>query len=145
MYWSMISFLLLQIVGLLLPNPTFKATIFWQWVNQSHNACVNYANRNATKVNFMPRKVWNFQSTHKWKICTSYFYRQTWPMLNRKFHVPSHALESTPTLLFTCATLIMQCSCVLYTYIYTQHFFQNVTKLNMVSIVSRPRCKLAFL
>lgn len=37
------------IVGLLLPNPTFKATIFWQWVNQSHNACVNYANRNATK------------------------------------------------------------------------------------------------
>ncbi|XP_013405908.1 sideroflexin-5 [Lingula anatina] len=37
------------VVGLLLPNPTIKATIFWQWLNQSHNACVNYSNRNATK------------------------------------------------------------------------------------------------
>ena len=39
-----------QVVGLLLPNPTIGATIFWQWLNQSHNACVNYANKNATKV-----------------------------------------------------------------------------------------------
>ncbi|ELU04160.1 hypothetical protein CAPTEDRAFT_167738 [Capitella teleta] len=37
------------VTGLLLPNPTFKSTIFWQWLNQSHNACVNYSNRNASK------------------------------------------------------------------------------------------------
>jgi tricarboxylate carrier len=37
------------VAGLLLPNPTLLQTVFWQWLNQSHNACVNYANRNATK------------------------------------------------------------------------------------------------
>ncbi|XP_062578380.1 sideroflexin-5-like [Saccostrea cucullata] len=37
-----------MVVGLLLPNQTIASTIFWQWINQSHNACVNYANRNAT-------------------------------------------------------------------------------------------------
>ncbi|KAF3838668.1 hypothetical protein F7725_010436 [Dissostichus mawsoni] len=39
-----------QVIGLLLPNQTVVSTIIWQWLNQSHNACVNYANRNATKV-----------------------------------------------------------------------------------------------
>ncbi|KAJ8262382.1 hypothetical protein GJAV_G00165810 [Gymnothorax javanicus] len=37
------------VVGLLLPNQTLGSTVFWQWLNQSHNACVNFANRNATK------------------------------------------------------------------------------------------------
>ncbi|XP_073729192.1 sideroflexin-5a isoform X3 [Misgurnus anguillicaudatus] len=37
------------VVGLLLPNQTLASTIFWQGLNQSHNACVNYCNRNASK------------------------------------------------------------------------------------------------
>lgn len=37
------------VVGLLLPGQTLVTTLFWQWLNQSHNACVNFANRNATK------------------------------------------------------------------------------------------------
>uniref|UniRef100_A0A8C6T8Y8 Sideroflexin 5a n=1 Tax=Neogobius melanostomus TaxID=47308 RepID=A0A8C6T8Y8_9GOBI len=39
------------VVGLLLPNQTLVSTIFWQWLNQSHNACVNYSNRNASQPN----------------------------------------------------------------------------------------------
>ncbi|KAK7110024.1 sideroflexin-5-like [Littorina saxatilis] len=39
----------IPVVGMLLPNPTLRGIIFWQWVNQSHNACVNFANRNASK------------------------------------------------------------------------------------------------
>ncbi|XP_055327281.1 sideroflexin-5-like [Paramacrobiotus metropolitanus] len=37
------------VAGLLLPNPSLGSIIFWQWLNQSHNACVNYCNRNATR------------------------------------------------------------------------------------------------
>ncbi|CAK6965710.1 sideroflexin-5a [Scomber scombrus] len=37
------------VVGLLLPNQTLMSTVFWQWLNQSHNACVNFSNRNASK------------------------------------------------------------------------------------------------
>eukprot|EP00057_Strongylocentrotus_purpuratus_P010135 XP_011664609.1 PREDICTED: LOW QUALITY PROTEIN: sideroflexin-5-like [Strongylocentrotus purpuratus] len=37
------------VVGLLLPNQTIVSSVFWQWINQSHNAGVNYANRNANK------------------------------------------------------------------------------------------------
>jgi hypothetical protein len=39
----------ITVIGLLLPNQTIKQIIFWQWLNQSHNAAVNYSNRNATK------------------------------------------------------------------------------------------------
>ncbi|XP_026080708.1 sideroflexin-5-like [Carassius auratus] len=37
------------VVGLFLPNQTFASTIFRQGLNQSHNACVNYCNRNASQ------------------------------------------------------------------------------------------------
>ena len=35
---------LLVIAGLLLPNPSVKSIVFWQWVNQSLNVGVNWAN-----------------------------------------------------------------------------------------------------
>ena len=36
------------VVGMLLPNQTLATTLFWQWLNQTHNALVNYSNRNAS-------------------------------------------------------------------------------------------------
>lgn len=35
--------------GLLIRNPSVFKVVLWQFANQSHNACVNYANRNASK------------------------------------------------------------------------------------------------
>ena len=43
----------MQVIGLLLPNQSFQQIIFWQWINQSHNACVIYVNRNAFKVSHL--------------------------------------------------------------------------------------------
>lgn len=34
--------------GLIVAKPTFFNTVFWQWVNQTYNAGLNYGNRNAT-------------------------------------------------------------------------------------------------
>lgn len=33
------------VVGMLLPNPSLPTTLFFQWLNQTHNALVNYYNR----------------------------------------------------------------------------------------------------
>lgn len=41
------------VAGMLMKNPTTAQIVFWQWINQSHNACVNFANRNATKPTSM--------------------------------------------------------------------------------------------
>ena len=35
-------------MGMVLPHKTLAATIFWLWLNQTHNALVNYSNRNAS-------------------------------------------------------------------------------------------------
>ncbi|CAG01254.1 unnamed protein product [Tetraodon nigroviridis] len=37
------------VVGLLLPNQSLLSAVFWQALNQSHNACFNYCNRNASQ------------------------------------------------------------------------------------------------
>ncbi|KJH51975.1 tricarboxylate carrier [Dictyocaulus viviparus] len=44
----------ITVTGMLLPNPSWPTLLFWQWMNQSHNACVNYANRNATQPQPFP-------------------------------------------------------------------------------------------
>uniref|UniRef100_A0A8R1XQE7 Sidoreflexin n=2 Tax=Onchocerca TaxID=6281 RepID=A0A8R1XQE7_ONCVO len=39
----------ITLTGMLLPNPSWLSILFWQWLNQTHNALVNYSNRNATQ------------------------------------------------------------------------------------------------
>merc|ERR1711974_399662 len=36
------------ILGMLYPWSSALMPLFWQWLNQTHNACVNYSNRNAS-------------------------------------------------------------------------------------------------
>mmetsp|Transcript_7907 Transcript_7907/g.10032 ORF Transcript_7907/g.10032 Transcript_7907/m.10032 type:complete len:231 (+) Transcript_7907:75-767(+) len=36
------------VVGMLVAGSSPAQNLFWQWMNQTHNACVNYCNRNAT-------------------------------------------------------------------------------------------------
>lgn len=39
---------LMVAAGMLMPNPTVKSIMFWQWANQSVNVAFNYANANKT-------------------------------------------------------------------------------------------------
>ena len=38
------------VFGLVCTQPTLFNVIFWQWINQTYNACWNYSNRNATST-----------------------------------------------------------------------------------------------
>ncbi|RUS13935.1 Tricarboxylate/iron carrier, partial [Endogone sp. FLAS-F59071] len=44
------------VAGMLMPNPSMKSIIFWQWANQSINVAINYSNANKTTI-------MNFQET----------------------------------------------------------------------------------
>ncbi|KAG0216172.1 Tricarboxylate/iron carrier [Mortierella sp. GBAus27b] len=39
---------LVVVAGMLIPNPSIKSIVFWQWANQSVNVAFNYANANKT-------------------------------------------------------------------------------------------------
>ncbi|CAG8446866.1 11153_t:CDS:2 [Diversispora eburnea] len=39
---------LIIVAGMLMPNPSIKSIIFWQWANQSINVAINYSNANKT-------------------------------------------------------------------------------------------------
>ncbi|VDN20461.1 unnamed protein product [Gongylonema pulchrum] len=47
----------ITVTGMLLPNPSWPSLLFWQWLNQTHNALVNYSNRNATQDQPLSRYV----------------------------------------------------------------------------------------
>ncbi|KAI8826213.1 Tricarboxylate/iron carrier [Fimicolochytrium jonesii] len=38
------------VAGMLMPNPSIRSIVFWQWVNQSVNVAFNYFNANKTTV-----------------------------------------------------------------------------------------------
>ncbi|GMS86267.1 hypothetical protein PENTCL1PPCAC_8442 [Pristionchus entomophagus] len=50
----------ITVTGLLLRAPSTATMIFWQWANQSHNAAVNYANRNASQPQPISRYVYAY-------------------------------------------------------------------------------------
>eukprot|EP00179_Madagascaria_erythrocladioides_P019900 CAMPEP_0198352512 /NCGR_PEP_ID=MMETSP1450-20131203/107540_1 /TAXON_ID=753684 ORGANISM="Madagascaria erythrocladiodes, Strain CCMP3234" /NCGR_SAMPLE_ID=MMETSP1450 /ASSEMBLY_ACC=CAM_ASM_001115 /LENGTH=320 /DNA_ID=CAMNT_0044058547 /DNA_START=51 /DNA_END=1013 /DNA_ORIENTATION=- len=37
-------------IGLLVPNPSLKTLVFWQWANQTYMVALNHANRNASNA-----------------------------------------------------------------------------------------------
>jgi len=39
---------LVVVAGMLIPNPSIKTIVFWQWTNQSVNVAINYSNANKT-------------------------------------------------------------------------------------------------
>ncbi|CAG8779098.1 2356_t:CDS:2, partial [Acaulospora morrowiae] len=39
---------LIVVAGMLMPNPSIKSILFWQWANQSINVAINYSNANKT-------------------------------------------------------------------------------------------------
>ncbi|RIB16386.1 Tricarboxylate/iron carrier, partial [Gigaspora rosea] len=41
---------LIVVAGMLMPNPSMKSIIFWQWTNQSINVAINYCNANKTTM-----------------------------------------------------------------------------------------------
>ncbi|CAG8669158.1 9504_t:CDS:2, partial [Dentiscutata erythropus] len=41
---------LVVVAGMLMPNPSMKSIIFWQWANQSINVAINYSNANKTTL-----------------------------------------------------------------------------------------------
>jgi len=47
---------LIVCAGMLMPNPSLRSVIFWQWMNQSLNVAVNYSNANKS-IEMTPREI----------------------------------------------------------------------------------------
>lgn len=78
------------LAGLLMPAPTMAQTIFWQWLNQSHNACVNYSNRNATK----PTKISTFVQGYSGAVTAAITISVTLNLLLRRANNLTPAVKS---------------------------------------------------